>query len=348
MVRAEPRPVGRRRRVLALAAAASLALAGCGQDPAAVEQDSGDEALPDPGGPEQLSAPEPSGDQRSHKAMRTALRSVYDSATLTDTDDVLPGARDLETELQRLDVDPQECKQHVVSSAMPVPDDALIASAQVSAGESGGSDESGDSDDSGDSEGADGEGGSSSGSMTSGREATVMSFPDVEAAEARIDGEQAGVENCPSYTTTRSSGDGDGVSTETTVEEESVRTAAEQGFAVVREVSGGGSTSRSVNVVLREGAQIVTVSGIVDGELSSGETEDAVETVQDEAARILGELTGEDLSLEEPEESEGESDGDSSDSGDSGDGSDSGDGADDADGDADGDSDDGSSGSDDG
>lgn len=351
MARADRGPRGRRRPVrgvLALAAAASLALAGCGQDPAAVEQDSGDEEVPDPGGPEQLTAPDPSGEQRSHQAMREALRAVYGSATLTDTDDVLPGARDLETELQRLAVDPQECKQHVITSAMPVPADALIAAAQVSAGESG-SDGSG----SGDSEGSDGsEGsgrsggssGSSSGPLTAGREATVMSFLDVEAAAARIDGEQEGVENCPDYTTSRGSdsdadsddeGDdeGDDVSTETTVEEESVRTAAEQGFAVIREVSGGGSTSRSVNVLLREGAQLVTVSASVDGELSSDSTEKAVETVQEEAARVLGEVAGEDLSLEE------ESDDDSGD--DSGDG-DSGGGSDGSDSDSDSDGDDGS------
>ncbi|WP_010523733.1 hypothetical protein [Nesterenkonia sp. F] len=329
------------RGVLALAAATSLALAGCGQDPAAVEQDSGDEALPDPGGTEQLTAPEPSGDQRSHQAMREALRSVYDAATLTDTNDVLPGARDLETELQRLAVDPQECKQHVVTSAMPVPDDALIAAAQVSAGESG-SDED-DSESSGGSEDAGGSGdsaGSSSGPLTAGREATVMSFLDVEAAAARIDGEQEGVENCPSYTTGRSSGsdgeEGDGVSTETTMQEEPVRTAAEQGFAVIREVSGGGSTSRSVNVVLREGAQLVTVSASVDGELSSDATEDAVEAVQEEAARVLGEVSDEDLSLEEEPEDDSGDDG-SEGAGDSGDGSsgeeDSSDGSDGSDGD---------------
>lgn len=297
-----------RRRMSVLAAAGMLALAGCGPDPAAVEQDSEGGSIPDPGGVEQLTAPDPTGDQRSHEAMREALSAEFPAATLTDTNDVLPNLRDLETELQRLSVDPQNCKAYVVSSAQPVPDGALIAAATVPS-ESESDSESGSESDSG--SGSDSPG---AGMTNARREATVLSFREAEAAEARIAGEQEGLENCPSYTASRSqdagegSGEGDdsSVSTTTEVDEESVRTAADQGIAAVREVSGGGETRRTVSVLLRQGAQIVAVSAAVEDDLSSDEIEETVETVQQEAADVLAELTGEDLSLPEPEDEDSE------------------------------------------
>lgn len=95
-------------------------------------------------GDSQAQAPEPTGNQLSHEDMRAQLEARYPEATLTDTDDYWSGLRDIETELQKLVVDPPECKQYVVRSAVPVPAGALVAFADGSgAAESGGGEESG-------------------------------------------------------------------------------------------------------------------------------------------------------------------------------------------------------------
>ncbi|MGJ9374059.1 hypothetical protein [Nesterenkonia sp. CF4.4] len=71
--------------------------------------------------------PEPSGNQLTHDEMREQLAARYPDAALSDTTDYWAGLRDIETELQRLVVDPPECKQFVVRSAVPVPAGALVA-----------------------------------------------------------------------------------------------------------------------------------------------------------------------------------------------------------------------------
>ncbi|PRZ15659.1 hypothetical protein [Nesterenkonia sandarakina] len=75
----------------------------------------------------QQQVPEPSGNQLTHDEMREQLASRYPDAALSDTTDYWAGLRDIETELQRLVVDPPECKQFVVRSAVPVPAGALVA-----------------------------------------------------------------------------------------------------------------------------------------------------------------------------------------------------------------------------
>ncbi len=88
-------------------------------------------------GDSQAQAPEPTGNQLSHEEMRAQLEARYPEATLTDTDDYWSGLRDIETELQKLVVDPPECKQYVVRSAVPVPAGALVAFADGSGGSAG-------------------------------------------------------------------------------------------------------------------------------------------------------------------------------------------------------------------
>lgn len=94
--------------------------------------------------------PEPSGNQLSHEQMREQLQARYPEARLSDTSDYWAGLQDIETELQRLVVDPPECKQFVVRSATPVPAGSLVAFADT-----GSADEGGDPESSGDSAGTD-------------------------------------------------------------------------------------------------------------------------------------------------------------------------------------------------
>ncbi|MCH8564572.1 hypothetical protein LTH96_02300 [Nesterenkonia sp. LB17] len=103
-----------------------LLLTGCESSPA--EQAGTPAAEPDTStGGVQQQVPEPSGNQLSHEEMREQLESRYPDAALSDTSEYWAGLRDIETELQRLVVDPPECKQFVVRSAVPVPAGALVA-----------------------------------------------------------------------------------------------------------------------------------------------------------------------------------------------------------------------------
>ncbi|MGJ9424846.1 hypothetical protein ACHABX_03260 [Nesterenkonia halotolerans] len=136
-------PPRRARAGITLGLLAMVLLTGC--ETATVEDST--EPAGDAGtsaGDSQAQAPEPTGNQLSHEDMRAQLEARYPEATLTDTDDYWSGLRDIETELQKLVVDPPECKQYVVRSAVPVPAGALVAFADGSgAAESGGGEESG-------------------------------------------------------------------------------------------------------------------------------------------------------------------------------------------------------------
>ncbi|GAA3050429.1 MULTISPECIES: hypothetical protein [Actinomycetes] len=310
-------PGRRRRRVVpVLAVGVALALTGCADDVAVRDSGGGGGAIGDPGGAQQLSAPEPEGSQLSHEEMREALESEFTGASITDTDDVLPGLRDLETELQRLRVNPQECKQYVVESASPLPDGALMAHAiQQDDGGSGDSDGDSDSDTDGesggdsDSDGADGA-----------REATVYSFTDWRSADAYLAGEEDGLQLCESYTVTRDVGGDESPFTEVALELLSVGTAADAGLGLTQEMTVGDESTHLVAVALRQGSQIVLVAEAPNEEPEDDDVEDLVEDLQEQAAVVLSELTGDDLSLEEDEEDtdgddEGEEDTDGEDEG---------------------------------
>ncbi len=136
-------PPRRARAGITLGLLAMVLLTGC--ETATVEDST--EPAADAGssaGDSEAQAPEPTGNQLSHEDMRAQLEARYPEATLTDTDDYWSGLRDIETELQKLVVDPPECKQYVVRSAVPVPAGALVAFADGTGGsESGGDAESG-------------------------------------------------------------------------------------------------------------------------------------------------------------------------------------------------------------
>ena len=230
----------RARTASVLALTGLLALTACEGD-VPDQQGSGDIGDYDAEGFDELSAPDPSGNQLSHEDMREVLEDHFDGADLTDTDDYYPDLRDIETELQKLAVDPADCKQYVVQSASPVPEGALIVHADTSGEEGSGEDAEGGSDDEADegsqdaaasgagfsatsvtrpfeNEGSaddedDASGDEDPGSeeedepvevdLPSGRQATVYSFQDSRASDAFFDGEQTGMENCGSYTVTR-------------------------------------------------------------------------------------------------------------------------------------------------
>lgn len=125
-------PAARRRAGTALGLLGVLLLTGCESTP---EEQPGTPAA-EPGtssGGVGQQIPEPSGNQLSHEEMREKLEARYPEAALSDTTDYWAGLRDVETELQRLVVDPPECKQFVVRSAVPVPAGALVAFADGTA-----------------------------------------------------------------------------------------------------------------------------------------------------------------------------------------------------------------------
>ncbi|GAB3187968.1 hypothetical protein [Nesterenkonia suensis] len=296
-----PQPVPRRRPValaLAVAACSALLLVGCGEDPAIADRERGGGPIGDPGGEQQLRAPEPEGNQLPHEQMAEALEEHLPGATITDTDDVLPGLRDLETELQRLRVDPQECKQYVVQSASPLPDGALM----VHAAGHGGSDAE-LPEDPGEDPGEDSD---AAGPRSGEREATTYSFVDWEAADAFLVGEQDGAERCESYTASRrAGGEGDDLpATEVELETVPVRTAADASLGMAQEMTADGDTSHVVAVMLRQGSQVLLIAEAAEEEPADEEREELVEELQEQAAAVLSALTGEDLTLEDEDEDE--------------------------------------------
>lgn len=118
------------RAVTAFALTGLLTLTACEAD--LPQQGDGDGAGSSDGeGFDELAAPDPRGSQLSHDDMREVLDEHYSGAGVTDTDDYYASLRDIETELQKLAVDPTDCKQYVVQSASPVPEGALIAHADT-------------------------------------------------------------------------------------------------------------------------------------------------------------------------------------------------------------------------
>lgn len=319
----------RTRTVSVLALTGLLALTAC-EDEVPQEQGSDEVGDFDAEGFDELEAPDPRGNQLSHEEMRETLEDHFDGAGLSDTDDYYPNLRDIETELQKLAVDPTDCKQYVVQSASPVPEGALIAHADSGGGEEsdegseGGSEDQADEgaqDEDGDTEASGG--GFSSTSVTlplenqgeqdagqdegedeeedepvevdlpSERQATIYSFQDSRASEAYFASEDSGLENCGSYTVTRGGvGEDDEPEAETSasVESVAVESEAEEALGIYREVEGEDSTEQSVAVLLRHGSQVVLLAASAGGELDEEESEVAVEEVEEQAHALLEDL----------------------------------------------------------
>ncbi|WP_156837172.1 hypothetical protein [Nesterenkonia alba] len=253
------------RAALVLSCTAAVLLTACGPEP----QQAPEEISGGPAGQVEdmaVTAPDPTGEQLSHEELRSALES-HTSGDITDTDDYWEHQRELNTELQRLSVDPPQCKHHVVSSALPVPTSALAAFAVAET-----------------------------------TETHAYTFPDASAAQGHLRNEEQGLGSCSEYTVTR---DVDGQQTDSTtqIEEVELHTGAEQGIALQREVQTEGS-EYAVAVMLRQGAQIVAVIAEQEASLSDEEAADVVVDLQVQAAAILSELTGEEITVPEPEDDE--------------------------------------------
>lgn len=255
---------------------ALLALTGC-------EADLEDEGGPLGGGSldqsvsdAQVKAPEPVGEQLSHQQMRGALNEHSDGATITDTDDWWPNLRDLNRELQKLAVDPTDCKPYVTASALPVPLGALGALA-----------ESGDS------------------------QTVIYTFEDADAAQTYVDSERLGADRCDEHTVTRDLGE-EQVQAQTTLTELSLRTGAEDGLAVGREMDASDATQRDLTVLLRHGPHTVLVA---ESEDPDADQDDAVAELEARAADLLSAVVGEEIRAPEPEPDDDEENEDPSEDG---------------------------------
>lgn len=256
---------------------AALALTGCEDDPEAEGSPLGGGSLDSSVAEAQVAAPEPQGQQVSHEDMVEALEDTLGSATITDTDDWWPNLRDLNRELQRLEVQPVDCKPFVTASALPVPTGALGALA-----------ESGDS------------------------QTVIYTFEDSAAAAEYVDSERLGVERCEEHTVIRDLGE-DEARAETTLTELQVRTGAEDGLAVGRLMDASDATQRDLTVLLRQGPHTVLAA---EQEDPDAEQEEAIAELEARAAEILSAVAGEEIVAPEPEpepeeESEDEPEGDS-------------------------------------
>lgn len=240
--------------LLGISMAAVLLLTSCSEGGSDEEAGQPTQEAPSNPADEGSSAPEPTGDQLSHDDMRSAVEAHLSGATLTDTDDYWGDLRSIETELQKLDVEPVDCKQYVVESATPVPDGALLVHADTSGEDDVGespapeglegeaspspADDS-DADDSDTNESEENESeenesdeGSSDGGasdeeaqvddvpgLQTERQVTVYSYADWRAAQSHFAGEEDGVDTCGSYTATRDSSEESGdVEVTTTIE----------------------------------------------------------------------------------------------------------------------------------
>ncbi|RJN31910.1 hypothetical protein [Nesterenkonia natronophila] len=210
----------------------------------------------------QAEAPEPIGQQLTHQEMREVLEETLAPATLTDTDDWWPNLRDLNRELQRLEVHPTDCKPYVTASALPVPPGALGALAET--------------DDS---------------------RTVIYTFTDADSAQEYVDSERLGVERCAEHTVVRDLGEEE-LKAETAVTELRVRTGAEDGLAVGREMEAPETAQRDLTVLLRQGAHTVLAS---DPEDPEAEQEDALTDLEARAAEVLSALAGEEIVAPEPE-----------------------------------------------
>ncbi|GAB3842323.1 hypothetical protein [Nesterenkonia populi] len=252
---------------------AALMLASCAEEPAGQDGEAG-AGLPDgapTGQAEQTlaTAPDPTGEQLDHEEMREALDTrVFGS--ITDTDDYWERIRDLNTELQRLAVDPNDCKPYVTASALPVPSSALAAFAE---------------DDQ--------------------QHTAIYTFPDADAAQAYMDNEQRGAGQCGEHTVTREL-DSAQIEATTEIDEVEVLSAADASLGVRQEVSDADGAEHAIGVVLRHQAQVVAVSRSLSEPLDGEEAEESAVELEAEAAAILEDLTGADLEPPEPEPEEDE------------------------------------------
>ncbi len=218
-----------------------------------------------------LTAPEPTGEQLDHDEMREAL-DTHASGSITDTDDYWEHMRDLSTELQRLSVDPNECKPYVTASALPVPSAALAAFAE-------------DEDE----------------------HTAVYTFPDTDAAQTYVDNEQRAAGQCGEHTVTRELEGGD-IEVTTEISELEILSGADSHLALQQEISQDGSSEHLIGVVLRHEAQVTAVSRPVEAPLGENEAEEVVVELEAAAATILEDLTGADLDPPEPQPEDDEDD----------------------------------------
>lgn len=238
-----------------------------------------DEGEQDPANPDDLptgqaeetiaTAPDPTGEQLDHSQMRDALEA-HAGGPITDSDEYWPHIRDINTELQRLAVDPNACKPYVTASALPIPSAALAAFAE-------------DED----------------------RQAAVYTFPDADAAQAYIDNEQRGTGQCSEHTVTRDM-DGTEVEATTEIDEVEILSSADAHLALQQEVRDDDGTQHAIGVILRHQAQVVAITRPLSEPLSQDDAESAVVQLEAEAAAILEELTGADLEPPQPEPEEDE------------------------------------------
>ncbi len=268
-----------RTSALALAASASafaltLLVSSCSepvdQDPAQQQAGGG----PAGGGMAgaQARAPEPAGSQHSHDEMRSALETVIEDATITDTDDWWSSLRDINRELQKLQVAPTDCKAFVTASALPVPTGALAAIAENGS-----------------------------------RRTAVHSFEDAEAAQLYVQNEADGVERCEEHTIIRELEENQ-VEAETTIEELEIRSGAEDALAVRRLTESEDGLQRDVAVVLRHSSTVVGTAESVEDPMDKDEAEELAVELEAEAARVLSELVGEEIVAPEPEPDDDEDD----------------------------------------
>lgn len=257
------------RTLVATSSALSMALflSACGT-PLEEESEPADDGSGGGGGMDEVQAmaPEPAGDQHSHDQLRSALDETIDGADITDTDDWWASLRDLNRELQKLRVDPAECKSFVTASALPIPSGALAAIAEHDQ-----------------------------------RQTAVYSFEDAEEAQTSVDQEFEGAELCAEHTVTRELEDDEELEAETALEKVEVRSGAEDALAVSHVLDAEGETQRGLTVLLRYGSTVVTAAQTLDEPLEESAEEELAIELEAEGAVVLSTLTGEEIIAPEPE-----------------------------------------------
>ncbi|GAA4829192.1 hypothetical protein GCM10023354_04600 [Garicola koreensis] len=227
----------------------------------------------------QVTAPQPAGDQHSHDRMREALEDSIDGAEITDTDDWWGSLRDLNRELQKLRVEPAQCKSFVTSSALPVPSGALTAIAQHEQ-----------------------------------RQTAVYSFEDPDEAQTYANQEAEGAQKCDGHTVTRELDD-EQIETETALDEVEVRSGAEDALAVSHAMEAADETQRGLTVLLRYGSTVVVNAATLDEPLDEEPREELAVDLEAQAAAVLSTLTGEEVTAPEPEPEDDEGDAENGDDG---------------------------------
>ena len=251
-----------RRTAVPCLALALLMLSSCEADPQQEEGPLGGGSLDSSVDEAQASAPEPAGEQLDHEQMRQALEERTGAAHISDTDDWWPHLRDLNRELQRLQVDPTDCKPYVTASALPVPTGALGALA-----------EDGDT------------------------QTVIYSFAETAAAEEYLSSERTGVSRCAEHTVIRDLGEST-ADARTELTELELLSGAEDALAVRRVMTTDDTQQRQLAVLLRHGAVIVLSTQPEDEETAE---DAALVTLEAQSAAVLSELVGEEITAPEPE-----------------------------------------------